>query len=92
MAWMEEQEDNPNLPPKPELYQDLIPVWECFWFLSPSRPQGMDLGAITLTEIVTYWKEIGGVIDQDDLNEKTRLVRIMDNTFLEIAKEKNSAV
>lgn len=89
---MEEQEDNPNLPQKPELYDDLVPIWECFWFLSPARPQGMDLGAIPLSEIVTYWKEIGGVTSQTALNENVRLVRILDNEFLEICRAKANAV
>ena len=85
---MEEQEDNPNLPPRPEIYDDLIPVWECFWFLSPARPQGMDLGAIPLSEIVTYWKDIFGVILTADFIEKTRLVRVLDEEYLRLSRER----
>jgi hypothetical protein len=86
---MEDQEDNPKVPPKPEIYDDLLPIWNCFWFLSPARPQGMDIGAIPLSEIVTYWKTIGGVTSLTDLNERTRLVRVLDEAFLRISKERS---
>jgi|TARA_Y100000310_G_C20704101_1_gene833179 hypothetical protein len=80
---MEEQAEAPKaLQEKPELYADLIPVWECFLALSPARPQGMDLGAIPISEIVTYWKEIGRVFEHTDLIEKTYLIQAMDAVFL----------
>lgn len=87
---MEEQEAfSERVPETPEIYPDLAPVWEAFEFLSPSRPQGMSLGAIPLTEIVAYWKEIGGVLNQADLNEKVRLVRRLDDVYLAIMREKS---
>ncbi len=90
---MEEQEKAPApLARKLELYDDLIPVWECFWFLHPSRPMGMDIGAIPLSEIVIYWKEVGLVADQDDLIEKVRLIRSMDTEFLNYHRGKSSGV
>ena len=88
---MEEQETySEKIPEKPELYADLIPIWECFQFLSPARPIGMELGAIPLSEIVAYWKDVVGVLSQDDLKEKVSLVRAVDEEYLKIMREKHS--
>jgi hypothetical protein len=90
---MEEQDEPPGpLAQLEEIYPDLVPIWECFWFLHPSRPTGMDVGAIPLSEIVTYWKEVGLVSDQEDLREKVRLVRVMDTEFLNHHRSKSDAV
>jgi hypothetical protein len=90
---MEEQPEPPKpLAERPELYLDLHPVWECFWFLHPSRPMGMEAGAIPLTEIIAYWRDAYGILDQADLAEKIRLVRCLDNVFLRHSKESNDGV
>lgn len=86
---MEEQPEAPNpLKSRPELYDDLVPVWEAFWFLHSSRPVGMDVGAISLTEIIAYWRELHGVSGRSDLVEKVHLIRAMDMKFLELNREK----
>jgi|ETNvirnome_2_300_1030623.scaffolds.fasta_scaffold00306_3 hypothetical protein len=90
---MEEQDEAPRpLAEKPELYGDLAPVWDCFWFLHPSRQVGMDVGAILLSEIVIYWKVVGFVTDADDLAEKVRLVRAMDAEFLNHHRRKADGI
>lgn len=90
---MEEQPEPPGpLLNKPDLYEDLIPVWESFWFLHLSRPVGMEVGAIPLSEIIAYWRDIVGVGSRLELAEKVNLVRIMDETFLKYSKENRDGV
>lgn len=90
---MEEQPEPPKvLLNKPDLYDDLIPIWESFWFLHPARPAGMDVGAIPLTEIIAYWREVVGVASRSELTEKVRLVRAMDKAFLEYVKENRDGI
>lgn len=67
---------------KPTLDPHNRDVWEAFWTLHISRPVGMDVGAIPLAEIVTYWRDVMGVADPDHRNELIDLTRIMDVAFL----------
>tara|TARA_R110000751_G_scaffold10671_3_gene38653 strand:- start:2446 stop:2706 length:261 start_codon:yes stop_codon:yes gene_type:complete len=86
---MEEQPEAPNpLRNRPELYDDLAPVWEAFWFLNSSRPIGMEAGAIPLSEIIAYWRELHGLTARSDLVERVHLIRAMDTKFLELNREK----
>ena len=86
---MEEQPEAPKpLRDRPELFEDLYPIWEAFWFLHPSRQIGMDVGAIALQDIISYWKMVG-VEGRSELMERVALVRAMDNTFLEYARNKH---
>lgn len=89
---MEEQEVSEKFPEAPELYQDLEPIWECFLFLSPSRPQGSSVGAIPLSEIVTYWREIGGIKDRETLNEHVALIHALDVEYLAASREKANGI
>ncbi len=67
---------------QPELTLALNAIWEGFWFLSPSRPVGFAAGAIPLSEIVVYWRDLRGVRSQDDLERCVELVRRLDTAFL----------
>lgn len=65
----------------PELAPHLLPVWNAFAFLSPSRPMGMEVGAIPLTEILAY-------LDEHEVRGEWRadmvaLIRDLDNAFRE---------
>jgi hypothetical protein len=83
---METQPEPPKpLKEKPDLYDDLIPVWESFWFLRSSIE---NVKGIPLTESIAYWKNVIGINDQVLLSEKISLIHAMDSAFVEIAKEK----
>lgn len=71
---------------RPELEDENIETWEAFWLLCVSRPAGMEPGAIPLTEIIAYWRDIARVTDPDVLGEKTRLIRAMDVVWLKEQK------
>jgi len=73
---------------RPELYDDLQAVWSAFWFLNSSRPVGMSVGAIPLTEIFAYWDRLGVTLDEEDFGDKVRLIREMDMTYLADVREK----
>jgi hypothetical protein len=80
---MESQAAEPRaLQNRPELFPDLRSVWESFWFLHSARPVGMSVGAIPLADIVTYWRTLECVIDDDDFQAKVRLVRELDSEYL----------
>ncbi len=90
---MERREETPlaiqNLP---DLFEDLVPIWLAFWTLHSSRPIGMSPGAIQLSEMVTYFRDILGVTDQEELAEKIGLVRAMDSVWMTWYAEKNNGV
>ena len=87
---MEEQDDPPKpLLEKGELFQDLVPVWEAFWTLHPARQSG---GGLLMSDIVFYWRDLMGVVNQEDLKYKTLLVRKMDNEYLKVMREKSDGV
>jgi len=52
----------------------------------------MEVGAIPLTEIIAYWRDVVGVISRTDLAEKVRFVRAMDETFLAYNRDQNNGV
>jgi hypothetical protein len=90
---MEAQDDPPQeLVDRPTLHADLAPVWEAFWILNSSRASSMSVGAIPLSEITSYWKDLIGVSDRTSLWEKVSLVRKMDEQYLKIAREKSDGV
>jgi hypothetical protein len=39
---------------EPEIYPDVLWLWDAFWLLHRSRPIGMTVGPIPLTEIEAY--------------------------------------
>jgi len=74
---------------KPKLYEDLESVFEAFKILSSTRPVGMSIGAIPLTEISAYMKMFG----IDGYQEKKRFlkqIQILDAVYLKhSAKQSN---
>lgn len=69
---------------KPE---DIEPCIDGFEFyldayreLSTSRPSGLDIQAIPFTAIVEYFT----IYKLDDLDDFVYIIRLMDNTFLEL--------
>lgn len=64
---------------RPEVPEELSTVWEAFWFLHSTRPTGMAIGAIPLSEMLAYWR---AVTPTDFVAEKVILLRAMDNHYL----------
>ena len=89
---MESQpEPPPALQRKPDLYGDLFPVWNGFWDLNSSRPVGMGLSAIPILDIISYCREIHGLCGED-LRDWFRLIRAMDESYLDQKRPKSDGV
>lgn len=71
---------------RPELYPDLVPVWEAFVLLSPSRNSGWGAGAIPLSEVKAYCEMFD--IEGDDREELLILLRALDDEYLKSTNEK----
>lgn len=85
---MESQLEAPGaLKKRGQLYPDLRPIWDAFWFLNSSRATGMSVGAIPLNEMVTYWRDMVGVKSRTELFDNIKLLQKMDATYLEIKRE-----
>lgn len=63
---------------RPELFDDLLDVWEGFVLLSPSRQSGMGMGYIPLAEIKAYLELFGTY----DVERFVRLIRHVDREFV----------
>lgn len=74
---------------RPELYPDLVPVWEAFVLLSPSRSMGWGAGAIPLSEIKAYCEMFD--IEGDDREELLILLRALDDEYLKSTNEKGKS-
>lgn len=84
---MEEQAEPPDaLKNRVELFEDLVPVWDAFWFLSGSRTEN---GTIPVSEMVAYLRDVRGEKDKDALQEKVTLIRAIDLKFLELTRQEN---
>jgi hypothetical protein len=66
---------------EPELLQGLSIYYDAFWEVFPDRQLGMSVGPIPYSSIVTYSKEWN--LDEEMSATMLRLVRKMDNAFLE---------
>lgn len=74
----------PAIDNQPELFEDLIPVWEAFEDLAKARQR--DLGTplpITFAEI-TAWLDLHGIEGHDTRLEWAGLIRALDETWLRI--------
>ena len=66
---------------KPDLYDDLRPLWQAFWQLSRCRPSGWGPSAIPVSEIVAYL-DLRHITDPDTRVEWADLIAVMDNEWL----------
>lgn len=82
-----EGNDVPALKDMPVLYEDLVPFWRAFNELSRTRPVGMGVGAIPMSEILAWLDlhEIGGF---EDRIEYARWIGYLDSLFLEYQSKK----
>lgn len=71
---------------RPELYPDLVPVWEAFVLLSPSRNMGWGAGAIPLTEVRAYCEMFE--IEPEEREDLLYLLRALDEEYLKSTNEK----
>lgn len=66
----------------PDLYNDLIFIWDAFIALSSSRS-----GAITFSEIESYLN-LNGIVNLERRQEVAHLIRIMDEKYIQRMKIK----
>ncbi len=79
----------PNaLQERPDLDERLLPYWETFWTLHPSRPMGMNVGAIPVRDMIDYLR-LTGLTTDAELRRGIRLVGALDSEWREW-NEKNS--
>lgn len=72
--------------PAPDLYDDLVFIWEVFCALSSSRS---NFSSIKFSEIEACLN-LNGIFDLERRQEVTHLIRIMDEEFLKFTQEKQS--
>ena len=77
----------PSLAEKPELHEDLIIYWNAFFTLVWSRPIGMAIGYIPLSEITQY-ALILGYDDMESLERFIYLIQSMDEVYVEAQQSK----
>lgn len=70
------------------LYEYLVPLWELFWQVNPSRQIGMDVWHIPLSELLTAVRWLGLVGDEQ--RWAIGLLQAMDRTYLEWSQEKRA--
>lgn len=75
---------------RPELYADLIPVWNTFMELNNSRDIGMSGPSGLRASDVAACLDLGGIHDADTRSEWYRLIRALDATFLEHVRTKQN--
>jgi hypothetical protein len=81
LARGEDPADFPILNSQPELFPDLLWIWEGFMFLTSSRQFGMaSPQPILISEIVAYC-ELMGINDPDEREEFLHHVQKMDLVF-----------
>lgn len=62
---------------------------DAFRELSTSRPSGLEIQSIPFTAIAEYFKIYG--LDESDFDEFVFIIRLMDNTFLDLNDSANKA-
>lgn len=73
---------------KVELYPDLIPIWNAFMELSSSRHVGMAGPSGIAVSDVAAWLDLAQINDPLSRGEWYRLIRTMDNTYLDHIRSK----
>jgi len=69
----------------PELYDDLVFVWEGFTALALTRQQG---SSIQFAEIES-WLNLNGIENLETRQEFAHLIRVMDSEYINFFREKN---
>lgn len=69
---------------RPELPLHLAFYMDAFWTLTGDRPMGFALGPIPFTAMATYARQYG-IDRRDEFDRFARLMRMLDNVYLEAA-------
>lgn len=75
---------------RPELFEDLTPVWNAFAGLHMTRPSGFGPCAVPM-ESIRVWLDLHEIHDLDDRVEFLELIQAMDAAWLAWANEKMKA-
>lgn len=69
---------------QPEIWPDLVPIWNAFFDLSTERQIGMGIGPIPFSAIRTYARDLMGIEDptSDEFERFRRLIGDLDDEFL----------
>jgi hypothetical protein len=79
----------PALNSKPELFEDLIPVWNAFQELSVGRHYSMAGPSGLTSSEITAWLDLEEINDGDTRRFFHRMIRAMDASFLHHVHSKN---
>lgn len=80
--------ETPVLDAKPELYADLIPIWNAFNELSAGRHVGMGGVSGLAASDVAAWLDLAGIEDLETRALWWRLIRAMDEVVLKHSRKK----
>lgn len=69
----------------PELYDDLVFIWEGFTALALTRQQG---SPVQFQEIEA-WLNLNQILNPDVRQEFAHLIRVMDSKYINFFREKN---
>ncbi len=83
---MQLEEDGTRVPileEEPEIFPDLIPIWNAFMILSRSRQSGFGIGYIPYQEIIAYLNE-NDIFEKIYRDEWIRWIQYLDHEYLKI--------
>ncbi len=75
---------------RPDIPERLVPFWETFWILHPTRSIGMAAGAIRIGDMVEYLRLLGYRGD-DELRRGVMRVCALDRTWRQWNDEQNKS-
>jgi hypothetical protein len=83
----EKGKPTPALVNRPELYPDLVRIWQGFMDLHKTRQIAFGPSAIPISEII-IWLDYQGITDIDERQECYELILAMDAAWLDWARTK----
>jgi hypothetical protein len=88
--WRETGECPDSLKKKPKVHPWLSPYWEAWLDLSASRPIGLGIGAIPISEMKAYCEllKVPWLDDLEEMHFFLRLIRAVDSVYLDKQNKK----
>jgi len=66
---------------RPEIFDDLLGIWDSFWELNMRRVAVYEYQPISISEVAA-WLDINGIDDIDARAEHLRLIGALDSAWL----------